>query len=200
MIPEEITTLEEATDAFLNGCDKESDGQFDQSDVAALACIEKNRLAWGMSDDDILKHIGTQSDRSRTTMYGRLLVGRVFNRKWRTENDWCLTKRWSHFEVCARMWSEGDPDAPYEWLKYAVDNDLSVRRLKLEIQSANGEGPQITRPIYVLDAEPCDLDTFTPDHMTVKFQREIVIPNLEPGMRIVVTAVIEPDPIPLPFS
>ncbi len=199
MVPDEISTLEEAVDAFNMGKDKESEGKFDQSDTAALACIEKNRSVWGMSDDQILAHIGTQSDTSRTTMYGRLLVGRVFNKHWREDNDWCRTKHWSHFEVCARQWTEDDPEAPVEWLKYCVDNDLSVRRLKSEIALANGGPPKPDRPVYILDAAPCTLVSMDQHQMSVLFEHEITVADpIPPGIRLVVTAVIEPELAAMP--
>jgi hypothetical protein len=200
-LPNKIKTLEEATDAFIQGVEMESDGQFHQSDVCALTCVEENRARWGMADEDILEHIGKTAERSRTTMFGRLLVGRVFNRQWRDDNDWCHIKQWSHFEVCARTWSEESPDAPYEWLAYCVDNSLSVRQLKMDIAAAKGEPPQRDRPFYLLDASPCMCVSISHDQMIVKFDELnpvrlpdfLMAPTDETPVRLLLTAVLEPD-------
>lgn len=199
MVPEEINTLEEAVDSFQAGKDKESEGKFDQSDTAARTCIARNREAWGMVDEDILKHIGTQTDTGQTTMWGRLLVGRVFPRHWREapEHAWCQSKHWSHFEVCARQWCEDDPDAPVAWLRYCVDNDLSVRRLKAEIKAAGGD-PTHPRPVYLLDAEMTTIEALTSDYITLRFDRPLAEALACVGERVATTIVKQPDPESIP--
>lgn len=200
MLPEDFESLEDAVSAFIQGVEHESDAQFYQSDVCALACIEKHRRAWGMTDEAILAHIGKQTEKSRTTMYSRLLVGRVFPKPWREapDNAWCREGRlgWSHFEVCARTWSEADPDAPKEWLRYCADNDLSVRQLKSEIALAGGVLPE-TRPLYLFDGATVTLDALDDHTMTVYFAQppNPVWGTVEPGTRIVLTAVVEREPV-----
>lgn len=200
MVPEEITTLEEAVDSFQSGKDKESEGKFDQSDTAARTCIARNRDEWGLNDEQILKHIGTQTDTGQTTMWGRLLVGRVFPKHWRDapENAWCQTKHWSHYEVCARQWSDDDPDAPVAWLRYCVENDLSVRRLKAEIKAAGGD-PNTPRPIYVVDAEMVTIERIAPSFVVLRFDHPLPEPLVvAPGERVAITIVKKPEPEELP--
>lgn len=202
-LPENFESLEDAVSAFIAGCEGESDAQFYLSDVCALACTERNRVAWGMNDGEILKHLGSQAERSRSAMYSYLLVGRVFPKSWREspENAWASRKSWSHHEVCARTWSPEDPGAPVAWLAYCVDNDLSVRQLKLEIKAAGGEGPG-ERPIYVLDAVPCLVDSFDAHQMTLFFDSTTLAPTGDvwpkPGDRVVVTVVLEPEVTVMP--
>jgi len=197
MLPDEFTSLEDAVSAYVQAREDESSVQFRQSDIAARACIEKNRQAWGMSDEQILDALGKTVEHGRTTMYSRLLVGRVFPKQWREDNIWCTRKFWSHFEVCARTWSEADPGAPEAWLRYCVDHDLSVRQLKLEIQAAGGDVPD-ARPVYLFEAVTVTLDALDDRSMTVYFATP---PNLgghvEPGTQIVLTAVLEREPEPV---
>jgi hypothetical protein len=133
-------------------------------------------------------------------MYGRLLVGQVFPEHWREadENAWCQVKRWSHFEVCARQWSEDDPEAPIEWLKYCVDNDLSVRRLKSEIALANGGPPSQERPIYLLDAAPCTVTDVSAGGVSLHFETYVPEWRDMVGERVVVTIVKEPETPQIP--
>ena len=197
----DIRTLEDATSAFIQSCEAESEDQFEQSDICAAACTKENRIAWGMDDEAILAHIGKQSKRGRTTMYARLLVGRVFPPEKRNGALY-----WSIHEVCAHTWSEDDPEAPYAWLEYAADNDLSVRQLRQEIAAANGTPPEKTKPVYVLKEVGVTVDSWDMKQLTVFFDEgfeppvdedgEIIWPTA--GLRLIVTAVKEADPYTLP--
>lgn len=201
MVPDEIFTLEESVDAFNMARDQESEALFDQSDIAARTCIERNRAAWGLTDEDILEHIGKQTETSRTTMYGRLLVGKVFPRHWREDvrNAWCKRKRWTHFEVAARTWSEEDPDAPAVWLEYCVANDLSVRELHREIKLAGGERPDPSRAVYLLRAEEVTVSDICPTSLTVTFDIPLAVPlKIAQGDRVVIDVVKEAEPREMP--
>jgi hypothetical protein len=177
--------------AFISATQDENEAMFDQSDIAALSCIEKNRHAWGMSDDGILEHLGKQTGRSRTVLYGRLLVGRVFPPGKRN-----LALSWSHHEVCARTWSEATPDVPQQWLEYAADNDLSVRELKIEIQ-----GGARVRPFYLLNAANATLVSVDHTRMVIEFDEDkpVCLPDdLDVPATVIVTAALEPVRVPLP--
>lgn len=201
MVPDEIRTLDEAVDAFNMAKDQESDAQFDQSDTAARACVEFNRRAWGMTDAQILRHMGEQTDTSQSTLRARLLVGRVFPKEKREapENAWCRVKRWTHFEVCARMYSDETPNAPWEWLEYCVTHDLSVRRLKADIEALSGAPPPNTRPLYFSDAEMMTVDGVGDRSITLRFDRPRAALELADGDRVVVTIVKESEPTPMPI-
>ncbi len=193
-LPERFETLEDAVSAFIQGCEEESEAQFAQSDVCALACIEENRRRWGMTDEAIISHIGKQAGRSRSTMYARLLVGRVFPRAWREapENSWCKSKSWSHFEACARTWSEADPEAPLHWLSYCVENDLSVRQLRMEIRAARGDIAK-AGPTYLLDAAFCILEHYDGRRLVLRIEDDCPAPDavgLQPGDAVVATVVL----------
>lgn len=196
-----FNSLEDATSAFISACEAESDTQFAQSDICAEACSDANRRAWGMTDEQILEHLGQQAKRGRSTMYARLLVGRVFPPDRRNPALY-----WSIHEVCARLYSDDDPDLAYDWLDYAADHDLSVRRLRAEIAAANGQPPAKTRPVYVLDDVPVTVAHWDERQMTVAFDDgftppvdedgEVVWPR--EGLRLLLTAIREEDPVVMP--
>lgn len=195
-LPHDFTSLEDVVSAFIHGVEEESEALFYQSDVCALACTESNRRAWGMADEDILRHLGSTVERAINTLRGRLLVGRVFPRIWREapENAWAKRKFYSHFEVCARIWSKEDPGAAEAWLRYCVEHDLSVSDLKLEIKAAGGAVPD-ERLVYLFDGAVCTLDYLDDHQMTVYFATPPSLAGaVEPGTEIVLTAVIEQAP------
>lgn len=202
--PYTIKTLEEAVSAFIQANEIESQSQFVQSDVCAAACREENRIEWGMTDDDILAHIGKQAKRGRATMWNRLLVGRVFPPDRRN-----TALYWSIHEVCAHTYSDDFPDAPHLWLEYAADNDLSVRELRAAIQAQNEDDPlPKTRPVYVLDDARVTVDYWDTRQATILFEAgfeppidedgEVIWPQA--GMRLVITAVKQEDPVHPPVA
>jgi len=204
-MPFHFDSLEDAASAFVQSRQDENDECFKQSDIAQEACTEENRAKWGQTEDDILAHIGKQSRSSRTTMYARLLVGRVFPPHRRNDALY-----WSHHEVCARTYRADDPDAPYRWLDYAADNELSVHKLKAAIklhdQSSDPSPsiPPLDAPVFLLDNELCTVDYFdgqqihlyllTPKLTLTEHQRQLIGTET----RVVVTVVCEPAPPLMP--
>jgi len=178
--------LEDAVSAFIQACELETRAKFAQSDVCALACDEKTRARWGMTVEQVLEHLGKQARRGHTTMWARLLVGRVFPPDKRN-----LALSWSHHEVCARTWTSKDPDAPYRWLAYAADHELSVHRLRAAIRIVSqrrSTALPADPPAYVLDQVEAVLDTFDDRRMTIVFTSPQSLP-LKRGMRLLITAV-----------
>jgi hypothetical protein len=186
-----IPTLEEAKTRMIDARKNTSAGLFEESDVAARTCVEANRRDWGMSDDAILEEIGNSSDTSRTTMYARLLVGRVFPESWRLDNEWATeAKYWSHFEAAARTWSEERPDAPELWLKYCVDNNLSVSGLKAAIALAGDDDPGDAPPEYIAKNKWATVVASDTNALALVFD-EALKSIVEAGDRVLVTVIKE---------
>lgn len=186
-----IPTLEEAKTRMIDARKNTSAGLFEESDVAARTCVEVNRHEWGMSDDAILEEIGNSSDTSRTTMYARLLVGRVFPESWRRDNEWATeAKYWSHFEAAARTWSEERPDAPELWLKYCVDNNLSVSGLKAAIALAGDDDPGDSPPEYIAKNSWATVIQVATDALNLTFDEQLK-GKVQPGDRVLVTIIKE---------
>lgn len=151
-----IETLEDATSALTQAIQNEEETLFSQSDIIAVSCEEKKRKAWGMTEDRILSHFSQATGRRRTTLYNRLLVGRIFPPDRR---DPALS--WSHHNACAHTWSADNPGAPYEWLLLAGQQGLSVSELK-ELIGGKPEG--VT---YLVKGAPCVLTHHTRESLVL---------------------------------
>jgi len=216
-------SLDEATWAFLTSCQNESNEQFQQSDIVAASCTpealerftEQARNAgeiasteW-LSDGDVLKTIGMVAKRAKTTMWGRLLVGRVFPPG--LSNDYFPDGvreslppdiSWSHCLACATTWDEEHPDLPYYWLREAVLNGWSVRRLKSQIalnHDIEDSSQESTFATYVLDNAEAVLDWLDSKQLTVVFPFAPQMPEgyiATPGTRVVITVATIPEFVP----
>lgn len=190
---EEIETLEEAKTRQIEAKQTTSMGLFAESDNAARSCTEKNKKRWGMNDGQILEQIGTTTGDAQSTMYARLLVGRVFPESWRQQNEWATeAKFWSHFEACARTWTPETPDAPYKWMQYCVDQNLGVRGLKAAIKLAGDGDPDENAPVYVTFNALAKVTAASQNRLGLAFDEEFKS-KVKPGDRVVVTIVKESD-------
>lgn len=212
-------TIYDAGEQYKQAKQTTSSGMFEESDVAAQACSAEQKEHWqrmhpeltdeDLTDKKILRQIGTISKSGKSTLYARLLVGRVFPpdlvipdlfphgvRDLPEEND----IYWSHYLECARLWSEDTPHLPYEWLNKAILEGWSVRRLKAAIKKEGpGKEPPTTQAVYILDNTPVTVDYWDRIQMTVVFDEgfsppvdqdgRVVFP--QEGWRVILTAVRE---------
>lgn len=216
----QFRSLDEAEEAFVYHCQGESNEQFEQSDIAAEACTAENKAKFAqqliergllkpdaeLTDQDVLRRIGRRAKKGKTTMWGRLLVGRMMPPG--LKNDFFPDGvreslpddiYWSHCLNAAQTWTEDDPDAPYWWLREACAQGWSSHRLNREIQAKGGK-PADTRAIFMLDNVEATLDHYDDQQMTVFFKIPPALPQLDDGsifcptvgMRLIVTAVWEP--------
>lgn len=207
-------TLDDAVQAYLKTASGTTKSLLAESDIVAAACAADQKHAWAedtgqdYDDEQVIKHFGMKAKRSRTTLYERLLVGRIFPQGLVIPDLFPHGVRevpedihYSHFVACAYQWSEDTPNAPYEFLHQAVLNGWSVRRLKTAIKGQGGKPAGDKHPLYLLDAHVCELDYFDAYQMTVILADPPPALTWEdgspfepqPGIKVIVTVAYQPD-------
>jgi len=154
--------IEEVLSAFIQANEAETGALFDQSDITANAVLcftldreqfkgqpiyDQLRLLPLMKTDEVLAMLGKAAQRSRSAMWQRLRVGRLFPPDKRNP-----ALSWYHHAEAATAFTAADPEAPYRVLEQAADEGWTVRELRHEI-GAQQDG--VTQTLYWLDARRC---------------------------------------------